>query len=714
MASGGLTTHKNTIEQLTNRALMMNVPMIENEEGELEMQFGKIEETMTDKEKAVVRDYNQKATTFAFTPHEWIREAGGSNKEAAKHARSANAFYDTQELYALLVKKYNLPEDYSVNRKIKLQQFLTTNPDAEAIMNDLQSTTNQWKRLVGKDLLVERGVYTGLGYAARGVTPLLNIAQAGAPVAAFVLGSIRGGLRANKNLERKTKEARRGKQDTSKTAKNFMDAFSSKEDREKNNTAVKSLGERLEDLVTAYENTTDPEQQKILAQQLYNRSQYTLRKMSDGLINFGREEMRIANQTRLMNTIALAESYAAVNTDAGLATANRLESILDIRSTRIKGRERTYIAKEAVKAGLFGAGFATAGLMGKEIIHGIKEWLTVETPEATTAGELTPRYHTQVATEAPNTHIRGEAPVPPDHIVGTIPKPEGIDHGYIAERDDTYVAMPEPNVHIVNAGETLPTPPPAPPYHPSELEIKPIEIKFDHGHGAIATFKELKEKLLEEYKGVPENKIPESVKTILHESPTKLAEKFGFYNPNDPSGAESALVIKGSSLSIDSAGNLDYHHVGQNTYHILEFSDGNDAYDYDEKMFDYDHSNTVQHSAAPETRTVGEFNIRANNEDWFTRGAEQAQNTTPAVLSESEVAPDGNIVKRYTTWSGPKNTTAPEYTTRTTDGSTQSGYPTGKGGYTTGRGMTYRPPYNSQNYNHYNQGAPRPIQACPN
>jgi hypothetical protein len=485
-----------------------------------------------------------------------------------------------------------------------------------------------------------------------------------------------------------------------------MDAFSSKKDRE-GGGKVRSLGERLEDLVSAYQGADTLEDRKLIAQQLYNRSQYTLRKMSDGLINFGNDEMRIANQTRLMETISLAESYAAINTEAGLATANRLENILDIRGSRIKGRERIYIAKEALKAGAFGAGFATAGLMGREIVHGVKEWFAVDSPSATTENPLIPRYHTQVATENPNTHIVGKAPVPPHHTVGTIQKPEGIDHGYTAERDDTHVAMPEPNVHIVSTGHDLPaTPPPAPPYHPSELEIKPVEIKFDHGHGAIATFKELKEKLLEEYKHTQQNKIPESVKTILRESPTKLAERFGFYNPNDPSGAESALVIKGSSLSIDSAGNLDYHHVGQNTYHVLEFSDGNDAYDYDEKMFDYDHSSGAHHEVAGGGNSPENVHSTSTGErhDWIAEGEAQAQKMTPVELSQSEVAPDGNVIKRYTTWNHPIHKTPlvhSDYSKPEPSSRMSGGYPTTKNAYATSTAT-----YQSHSGQSYGQGAP--------
>ncbi len=79
--------------------------------------------------------------------------------------------------------------------------------------------------------------------------------------------------------------------------------------------------------------------------------------------------------------------------------------------------------------------------------------------------------------------------------------------------------------------------------------------------------------------------MPSTVKEIIDSDPTKMAIKFGFYKPGDID--ESAMVLKGSTLEIDSAGNLDYHHVGGENYHILENADGNKSYSYDEKMFDY-------------------------------------------------------------------------------------------------------------------------------
>ncbi len=668
---GGLSLHKETVEQLVGRAMMMNVPMIENERGELEMQFGKINEKMTPEEQAIVHAYNKSATEFAFTPHEWDGFRGGGWAENNKYDDRKVAFYKSLETYSALVKKYDLPEDASVMRKINLQQFLTTNPDAEQVMHKLSGNANAWKRTFGKDILVERGVYFGLGYAARGAAPLLTAAQAAAPIASFVVGSIRGGFRASSDLRTRERRARRGIKDETKTAKNFVDAFETPKDGT-DKRVVRSMGERLEDLTRAYENAQTEEEKKLIAKQLINRSQYTLRKMEDGLINFGTPEMRIFNQTRLMDVIAKAECYAAENGEEGAEMKKRLNHFLNIRGNRIDMKQDIYIAKQAIKAGLFGAAFATAGLLAKDIGHEIKELFTTHT---TTRGIDVPKIKLR-SEEIPLAEHNVPKYIPGNHHTtidsSNFEKPQPpTDYAPV---DKTRVAMDDPRFKIlgpVDESAPIPGTAPIPPYAEG-YDVKPVEVTFDHGRGAIATFKELQEKLAAEYKGVDAAKIPPSVKEIIDGNPTKLAQKFGFYDPN--SEAESALVIKGSSLSIDSAGNLDYHHVGNNTYHILEFEDGARGYNYDEKMFDYQGAHSTANSEhrfdgngeeqkieyvdeTDEAADTGTHHFDIKEEQKIISGHETIKESVGQTTKEP-------VVKQFQSWDGhPRKTSVGHYNT---------------------------------------------------
>lgn len=180
------------------------------------------------------------------------------------------------------------------------------------------------------------------------------------------------------------------------------------------------------------------------------------------------------------------------------------------------------------------------------------------------------------------------------------------------------------------AEETPSTPPTEPKIEPSQPEIPKEEISpvprtptFETSAvsveadnlGAIETFKDLKEKLALSY---PDSKLaPENVREILEGDPTKLAIKYGFYNPSQ--SAESALMQKGEEIGIDTKGNL-YFKDTNGTVDYLSQEKG-----FGGKMADLD--------SAPKASTTPDQNIRSINPN---DEIENSPNTLPKSINPSD------------------------------------------------------------------------------
>jgi hypothetical protein len=145
------------------------------------------------------------------------------------------------------------------------------------------------------------------------------------------------------------------------------------------------------------------------------------------------------------------------------------------------------------------------------------------------------------------------------------------------------IVTPEHTPHIVPPPETGPL-------------IKETIVTFNHGDGGIKAFEHLQSQLKIQYAGIDANQIPNTVKEIIGGDPTKLSIKFGMYDPNAASGAESALLHEGGHMGIDKFGNLYYQDAGESSSHILENGPlrGGAAGQWTGKMFDSDHNTPGQ------------------------------------------------------------------------------------------------------------------------
>ena len=119
--------------------------------------------------------------------------------------------------------------------------------------------------------------------------------------------------------------------------------------------------------------------------------------------------------------------------------------------------------------------------------------------------------------------------------------------------------------------------------------FKAEQVQFS-SRGAIQTIENLKIKIHADYPDI--SKAPHSIQEFMKTNSTQEAIKLGFYNPNNPSGAESAMLVKGSTLGFDEHGNLSYHDIrtGQTHNLITEQNNLETTQKFDGKMFDSDHS----------------------------------------------------------------------------------------------------------------------------
>lgn len=114
-----------------------------------------------------------------------------------------------------------------------------------------------------------------------------------------------------------------------------------------------------------------------------------------------------------------------------------------------------------------------------------------------------------------------------------------------------------------------------------------FETKVSSG-GSIATLQNLKDQLATQYQGVPQDKIPANISHILNTNSTELAKEWGLFDPDNKSGEESAMMLKGSNISVDNKGNVTLHNIGKGDT-VLS---GEGAKVYSGEMFDSDHQTT--------------------------------------------------------------------------------------------------------------------------
>ncbi|MEK7572507.1 MAG: hypothetical protein AAB493_01470, partial [Patescibacteria group bacterium] len=147
------------------------------------------------------------------------------------------------------------------------------------------------------------------------------------------------------------------------------------------------------------------------------------------------------------------------------------------------------------------------------------------------------------------------------------------------------------------------------------------------------------------------SKATEPMKEFMRTDATQMAIKLGLYNPNDPSGAESAMLWKGSTLSFDEHEVLSIHDIRTGEDYDLispykEASTGEVFEKYHGKMFDSDDGartetqveNIIDDKYAPPAQINPETGLPIEENNFVPPSQENPTINTP--IDSSHISPE--------------------------------------------------------------------------
>lgn len=547
-------------------------------------------------------NFNDAANAFVQIPYEWGQEKSGKHKRAYEKARIEfevardNLLQARSENKTPEEKVLVMTETIKAENAIKMEQLLNTHPEFEEALVDFETSEagkvalktlgNFWEGLKGKNF--ERLGLTAAGAGARilakgaaiftvptGITLLATTVIGGA------VGYWRGKFRAKDTLEERQKNARHGIKDQTKEKGKIIE--------------IGRLNSGLEKMIYETENADGEERAKKLAK-LKNLVAYVDEQVQKGQVNFGDAKSSLLHQFYLSNNLNRASVLVAMNTeDINLDLAKKISKALnegsEERGKEISEEQEAFIKKQAKKGMIYGASFALAGYTVRALGEYFGWWGNVEAENTsdTKIGE------SQVSPETtePLAYEKG--------LENNIKK-EGLSDSMYYDKDkdvmihkgtywDTKITR-DGRMHIImhegkeipkeinplkeremsgdeikfyekigfkiNSPETTPTPATAEVNATIEAPSQTFQnecVTFEKGKGAIQGILDLKKQIREQYNGDYTN-MPKSVQDFMNTDATKEAIKLGLFDPEDPSGKESALIQEGSMLKFDKDGNL--------------------------------------------------------------------------------------------------------------------------------------------------------------
>jgi len=370
--SGGIEMHRGALADLVSQTIVSGLDAEFDEEGKrLKILFaGQLENLNPEQEKLVAR-FNDAADKFVSTSSDW-RYSKKEKSELEKIRSRYNLSLDDLAGVMLEAKGQDFEvEKYiaDVDKRVRLSQFLSSNPDASEELQKIQSQS-VWKKALW-NTATERGGYMAMGFAARTATVSI-LGLVGAPLAAAGMGGWIARNRAVESLREEAKLAESGKKHSELI------------------TAVKAgdlerkIGELLGKLESIKEDDKDRYDKTLeIADQLNTRLTYTRFKMENGLVQYGEgAEKKLWGQYTLLEKMSEAEvqvrNCALYKTrfpsDEQAQVQARLERYMGFKERKVKENVRGQI----IKGALLGAGFAALG-------YGIRAFFET-TPSAGTAG----------------------------------------------------------------------------------------------------------------------------------------------------------------------------------------------------------------------------------------------------------------------------------------------------------------------------------------
>lgn len=361
---GGIEFHKESIGQMIKGIKEFGTE-VEMKGGHLEIKYAAGFENLTPEEQRKVNVFNEAATEFSRIPDEWSKDTAA--KEERKKYKLGKEKFEEAKQYILELRfekegeKKALLYMNTVENNIKLNQLLNAHPEFE---DQLERIENEkvWKRAL-KSVITEKGIYAGAGFLTRTATVSL-IGAIGAPLAAAGMGSFLSRKRAKETLKEKDIMARKGKEDASRTAKDFADA--------------EYLHESIDFLINELqkESLTQEKKEEMLRSLKFHIEE-AREKIEDGTVNYGKKDKRIFNQYELIKQISLGAVMAefnGVNNEKYQEDIEKITEVVKRQKKKTARARKAYISKQMINGFITGAGFAAAGYAFRHFGESLGWW----------------------------------------------------------------------------------------------------------------------------------------------------------------------------------------------------------------------------------------------------------------------------------------------------------------------------------------------------
>ncbi len=562
--NGRLNPDPKTLRELVERTADMHLNIVQKD-GRSFIEFLPLNKDLTTEQQKTIEDYNKAANEFARMPDAWRNEKAANGRDSRFFKKNYENYEKVRVLYenskSNLIKSQ--VENYLKNGddlttaqkkamqgiseedyKISILQFTNTNPDAVKELSVIKNESS-WGRLVNNEN-IWRGLYIGTGWMARSATAA-TIGLLAAPLVSSVIGGARARRKAEGKIDLAFNEGRK------------METFIERKDAGKTGLY-------------------DDKNAKI---GLISRTLKTLNGDNVNAKEVGAFIDADSQTKRLDNLIQKIE--AAKNNREKIILKDQLLARIDYIENKNEQGLINYGEKNAISLNyeLFKKlSFAQAQLSCLDFI-GNSETEGLNAKRETLLWEVIQKNNEQLdkkqANFKNNEMVRGAIVAAGFSLLGWKIRDlihGGIDHG---------INTNEINQNEINEHLTVASPKIAP------SELKNVNVEFS-SKGAIKTIEILKDKINTDYPDI--SKAPKNIQEFMKTNSTQEAIKLGFYNPNDPSGAESAIISKGSTLGFDSNGNLVYHDIntGENQDLIISQNKIETIEKYQGKMFDSDNS----------------------------------------------------------------------------------------------------------------------------
>jgi hypothetical protein len=550
---GGLKPNMQVVETLIEKQSELGLNVVEKN-GKAFIEFAQGNNNLSPEQKKIIDDYNETANSFSKLPVSWRNEKpaksteklfGKGNYKKYQEARATYEFersnliemkveqYKADGLDELEAKSKAMNDLVEMDRLLSLLQFTNTNPDA---LEELKKIKNEssWGRLVNNEN-IWRSIYMAGGFVGRKAT-IGVFGVLAAPITAGAIGGIRARRKAIANINRAFKEGVKEETFLERREHGKKGLYDDK--NEGQGLISKTLsGKKVNTKEVAAFVDADSQKQRLdnLIGKINNEQEKTKR---DSFVLQLEARIRYIEEKEQQGLISYgsknptAKNYELYKTMSEAYVISRNINNLEIKMTR--EMESDILERDA-----------------------LLKRITEKNEEV---------FGKKIAEYKRNEIVRGAMVAAGFSILGRLVK--GILHHHEAIAGTTTTN----EANVARASDLHDS------IHPGE---KPITVEFS-SRGGIQTVLDMKEAIHHRYPVI--SKAPAELQEFVKTDATHEAIKLGFYNPNDPSGAESINVEHGSTLTFDKKG-LSMHDIrtGENQVYGSEHK-------FEGKMFDSDHS----------------------------------------------------------------------------------------------------------------------------